>query len=120
MLQFDLPIMYRATYYWYSGRMPIIDCTKPKVLTVMRRLQFCIEGVGTLFSVPDDAFMLQFVVSSKQVPNSYQCRIEDDGTVNVGNRLYYDWVTVEIAKAILNHSGENHVWYLQCFYWVVE
>lgn len=119
MLQFDLPIMYRAKNYWNSGRMPSTQQEKP-LKQIMRRMQFCCHGVDKLFDIPDDAFMLQFVVSSQRMPNSYECVIEDDGTVNVGTAQYYDWVTIEIAKAIMNHSDCIHTWYLQCFYWVVE
>lgn len=119
MLQFDLPIMYRAEHYWNSGRMPSLQTTKP-ITHFMRRLQFCIEGVSKLFKVPNDAHMIQFVISSREVPHSYLCRFANDGTIYVDDMSYYDWVTKEFATAILSHSGNITTWYLQCFYWVYE
>lgn len=119
MLEFDLPIMYRTEHYWISGKMPSTYQEKP-LKQIMRKMQFCHDGVDKLFDVPDDAFMLQFVISSERMPNSYECVIEDDRIVNVGEVMYVDWVIIDIIRAILNHSDCIHTWYLQCFYWVVE
>lgn len=121
MIQCDLPIMYRKEggSLWFTGRMPIYSEYFKQF--AMRDLALCIEGVNSLFDVPDDAFMLQFVLTSKTVPNSHRVKIEDDGSWIYGKeewQCFQDDDFRQFGKALLLY-GRN-VLYVSCFYWVVE
>jgi hypothetical protein len=116
-LQFELPIFVQRDQsensLWVCGRLPIngnlISCP------------LCKEGLKKWFDIPDDAIAIQFVVTSKRVPNSFRFVTCKDGNwiFEMGHiPLQYDAALWGYSLA-LDKYGKDH-WFVSCYYWVIE
>ena len=65
-IRFELPICILNKYHdnWNSGRIILVDESKDLYLASM---SFCNDGVKEFFQIPDNAFAIQFVVTSNIV-----------------------------------------------------